>query len=99
DFVKSYDTTRPVTAGVNGLNGDNTAKDAFTDALDVVGYNYAPEKYIDDHKRKPNRVMFASESAAYNAFDYWMGVIDHPYVIGDFVWTSMDYIGEVSIGW
>jgi beta-galactosidase len=28
-----------------------------------------------------------------------MDVVDHPYVIGDFVWTAFDYIGEASIGW
>ena len=28
-----------------------------------------------------------------------MDVVDHPYVIGDFVWTAYDYIGEASIGW
>jgi len=28
-----------------------------------------------------------------------MNVIDHPWVIGDFVWTGFDYIGEASIGW
>jgi beta-galactosidase len=43
--------------------------------------------------------MFATESLPLEAFDYWMGVIDHPWVIGDFVWTSFDYIGEASLGW
>ena len=43
--------------------------------------------------------MFATESYPLTAFDYWMGVIDHPWVIGDFVWTGFDYIGEASIGW
>ena len=43
--------------------------------------------------------MFATESLPLEAFDYWMGVIDHPCVIGDFVWTSFDYIGEASLGW
>jgi len=28
-----------------------------------------------------------------------MDVRDHIYVIGDFVWTAFDYIGEASIGW
>jgi beta-galactosidase len=28
-----------------------------------------------------------------------MAAEDHPYVIGDFVWTAFDYIGEASIGW
>ncbi|HET9824407.1 MAG TPA: DUF4982 domain-containing protein, partial [Chitinophagaceae bacterium] len=26
-------------------------------------------------------------------------VVDNPFVIGDFVWTGFDYIGEASIGW
>ena len=26
-------------------------------------------------------------------------LLDHPWVIGDFVWTGFDYIGEASIGW
>jgi beta-galactosidase len=28
-----------------------------------------------------------------------MAVIDYPWVIGDFVWTGFDYLGEASIGW
>jgi beta-galactosidase len=28
-----------------------------------------------------------------------MGVSDNPWVIGDFTWTAIDYIGEASIGW
>jgi beta-galactosidase len=43
--------------------------------------------------------MFGSESYAMATFATWMPVIDHPYVIGDFVWTAFDYIGEASIGW
>lgn len=43
--------------------------------------------------------MFCSESFAMEAFGSWMEVVDHPYVLGDFVWTSWDYIGEASIGW
>ncbi len=33
------------------------------------------------------------------AFGSWVEVEDNPYVIGDFVWTAWDYIGEASIGW
>ncbi len=43
--------------------------------------------------------MVATESFALEQFDYWMDVLDHPWVIGDFVWTGFDYIGESSIGW
>lgn len=96
DYVRQLDTTRPVTAGVNGVEKN---KDPFFAALDVAGYNYAPQKYKEDHERLPQRVMYASESFALDAFEYWMGVVDNSWVIGDFVWTSFDYIGEASIGW
>ncbi len=96
DYVRKFDATRSVTAAVNGMSDK---KDAFIDNLDIAGYNYAPERYVSDHQRKPERVMVATESSPMLAFDYWMGVIDNPWVVGDFVWTSFDYIGEASIGW
>jgi beta-galactosidase len=95
-YVKQLDSTRPVTAGVNGIDKD---KDDYISALDVAGYNYAVDKYENDHQRLPNRIMFATESFPLDAFEYWMAVKDHSYVIGDFVWTAFDYIGEASIGW
>ncbi len=96
DFVRATDPTRPVTAAVNNVTQN---KDAFFSALDISGYNYAKDNYESDHLRKPERIMFATESYPLTAFDYWMSVIDHPWVIGDFVWTGFDYIGEASIGW
>jgi len=42
--------------------------------------------------------MYGSESTAKEAFEHWMDVLDLPYVIGDFVWTSLDYLGEAGIG-
>ena len=96
EYVHQLDSTRPVTCGVNGVEEN---KDPFFATLDVAGYNYAPQKYREDHKRLPQRIMYGSESFAIDAFDYWMEVEDNPSVIGDFVWTSFDYIGEASIGW
>ena len=96
DYVHSIDSTRPVTAAVNSIS---EKKDAFFSALDICGYNYGVDNYVSDHKRKPARIMVATESFALKAFDYWMGVLDNSWVIGDFVWTGFDYIGESSIGW
>ncbi len=96
DHVRLLDITRPVTAAVHQMKED---KDPFIVTLDIAGYNYAFEKYKTDHDRHPLRVMVATESSPFLAFDYWMGVVDNPWVIGDFVWTSFDYIGEASIGW
>ncbi len=103
DFVKSLDPGRPVTSAVNGLNPD---KDAFFATLDVAGYNYAfqgdpgAESIVEtDHRRVPERIIYNSESYPLTAFGAWMDVVDHPYVVGDFVWTGFDYLGEASIGW
>jgi beta-galactosidase len=43
--------------------------------------------------------MAGTESYPLEAFGSWMDVVDNPFVIGDFVWTAFDYIGEASIGW
>jgi beta-galactosidase len=43
--------------------------------------------------------MFGSESYSASAFDYWQPTETMPWVIGDFVWTAFDYLGEASIGW
>jgi beta-galactosidase len=100
EYVKSIDSTRPVTAGVQDLS---TKKDPFFSALDVQGYNYPfrvdDDLYLDDHKRLPSRIMYCSESYPIDAFKHWMAVEDYPWVIGDFVWTGIDNIGEASIGW
>ncbi|MES2774560.1 MAG: glycoside hydrolase family 2 TIM barrel-domain containing protein [Bacteroidota bacterium] len=96
DFIHQLDPTRPVTCGVNGVEEN---KDPLFKTMDVAGYNYALDKYESEHKRVPERVVFAAESFPSQSFDYWMAVEDHPYVIGDFVWTAFDYIGEASIGW
>ena len=103
DYIKILDSTRAITSAVNGLNED---KDPYFAQLDVAGYNYAAGGdhlvggiYAVDHKRMPERIMYGSESYPLEAFGSWMDVVDHPYVIGDFVWTAFDYIGEASIGW
>ena len=103
DFIRKMDSSRPVTAAVNDLKPD---KDPYFATLDIGGYNYATggdhgknDIFAADHLRVPGRVMVGTESYPLVAFQTWMDVIDHPYVIGDFVWTAFDYIGEASIGW
>ena len=72
--------------------------DAYAASLDVVGYNYAPQKYTTDHARLPSRVIVSTESFPLQSFEYWDGVWENEWVIGDFIWTAIDYIGESAIG-
>jgi beta-galactosidase len=66
--------------------------------LDISGYNYQWQNYLTDHKKYPARIMYGSESFPKEAYENWQLVKTQPYVIGDFVWTGMDYIGESGIG-
>jgi beta-galactosidase len=95
-FVRKMDPTHPVTSAVNYITPD---KDPYFTALDVSGYNYAINNYVSDHDRLPERIILGTESFPMQAFENWMAVIDYPWVIGDFVWTGYDYLGEASIGW
>ena len=100
--VLSHDNTRPVTQaicsdwGTVAANWNELSDPGFTH-LDVAGYNYLPQHFAGDHARHPDRIMYTSESYPKDAFEYWELVEKHPYVIGDFVWTAMDYLGEAGI--
>lgn len=103
EAVLSHDTTRPVTQAIcsdwgNVSRNWSTLSDIGFKHLDVAGYNYLPQHYEADHARNPKRVMYGSESYPKEFFDYWTLVEKHSYIIGDFVWTSMDYFGESGIG-
>ncbi len=100
-LVRTLDRSRPVTVGLNGLGegSDWTRLDPIFDALDLAGYNYElGARHAADHRRRPNRVTYASESYQREAFDNWQLVEAHPHVIGDFVWSAIDYLGEAGIG-
>jgi beta-galactosidase len=102
-FIRNTDPTRPVIAAVNNLN---PRKDPYFASLDIAGYNYGSggdhkdeDIFKTDHDRVPSRIIIQTESYPLEAFQSWMDVLDHPWLLGDFVWTAFDYIGEASIGW
>lgn len=70
----------------------------FVEAWDIVGYNYLQYQYEPSHEKHPERVICCTESKPRELGTYWAEVERLPYVIGDFEWTSMDYIGEAGIG-
>jgi beta-galactosidase len=96
--IKSLDPTRPVTAAINGARGGSEGLDPAFQFLDVGGYNYLEQAYDADHARHPQRIIVGTESFPGRAFESWAPVERHAHVIGDFVWTGMDHLGESSIG-
>ena len=96
--ILKWDKTRPVTEALCAWDRDWEIYDPHADVLDVVGYNYMIFKHATDHQRNPQRVMWQTESYPRDAFKNWAVVNDHPYVVGDVVWTGLDYLGESGIG-
>ncbi len=70
----------------------------FAAHLEVVGYNYLLDRYDPDGANFPERVMCGTETFPHWAYRFWDATARLPYVIGDFVWTSIDYLGESGIG-
>ena len=96
------DPTRPVTAAICSAWDHPGQKwqdmqPAFA-YLDVGGYNYQFSEYENDHAKYPERVMMGTESFPNQAFQNWQAVEKNSYVLGDFVWTAIDYLGESGIG-
>lgn len=103
--IRKEDATRPTTMGVNDFwdryaqkfTWEKDSPRAFAE-IDVCGYNYESGRYESDHKLFPQRIMYASESYPNAIAGNWNLVKKHSYIIGDFVWTAVDYIGEAGLG-
>ena len=88
--VKKYDKSRATTAGLAGVAMSNETE--YPGALDIAGYNYTESRYVSDHQKYPNRVIYGSENR--HDFDAWKAVINNEYIFGQFLWTGIDYLGE-----
>lgn len=88
----------------SGMNKSANSKKAdritspVLDSLDIAGYNYASGRYPLEGKAHPNRVIFGSETFPQDIAKNWEMVQKFPYLIGDFMWTAWDYLGEAGGG-
>ena len=96
--VHKMDPTRPVTSAMTTWDKEWQIFDPMFAAHDIAGYNYQLFRAPSDHERAPSRVIVQTESYPREAFQNWDMVQTHDYIIGDFVWTALDYLGESGIG-
>jgi len=104
ETIEKLDTSRPITEGVcagwhtpGWVDWQTSSAPAF-EHLDVGGYNYEEANWEEDHSKHPERIMMSTESFPLDFHKTWQLIEKHPYCIGDFVWTALDYIGESAIG-
>ncbi len=91
------DPTRPATSACD--QSHVSSRNGFMDTLDIAGYNYidrlyGTNTYVPERARFPHRLCLGTETGS--ALHYWLGVRDHDYVIGEFIWTGIDYLGEAG---
>jgi len=96
--VYKNDPSRPVTSAMTTWDEDWEIFDPLFAAHDIGGYNYQLHRAASDHARVPSRIMVQLESYPQDAFSNWKMVKENHYIIGDFVWTALDYLGESGIG-
>ncbi|MBN1246424.1 MAG: DUF4982 domain-containing protein [Anaerolineae bacterium] len=88
----------PVMSRISSSRAADRIASPCLDALDIAGYNYGAGRYARDRKQHPDRVVCGSETFHHNLAKNWDLVKKYPHVIGDFMWTGWDYLGEASIG-
>ena len=96
--VRKLDPTRAVTSAMTSWGEGWEIFDPLMAEHDVCGYNYMLHLAESDHERVPSRVVFSTESYPRDAFYYWNLIQKNNFILGDFVWTAMDYLGESGIG-
>ena len=78
--------------------------------VDLLGVNYQEPWYEDYIKADPNAVILGTENygyyrkrkssqSFYDDRNPWFDVESHPQVIGQFLWTGIDYLGEAARSW
>ena len=89
---------RPITTALAAWDEDWDIYDPLAAEHDIVGYSDMMVKAEGDPERVPDRVMMQTESFPRDAWQNYERAMAHSYIIGDFVWTGLDYVGESGIG-
>ena len=89
------DPTRPATSACdqsyvssrNGFMDSSTSPAIITSTASTAPIPTLPNTRV-------SRTASASAPKPLAGIHYWLGVRDHDYVIGEFIWTGIDYLGE-----
>ena len=110
EFTKREDPTRPVTAALVNSNAPTRAERirrilSSAKLIDVLSVNYQEPMYAHYCAADPNLIICGSETFKYwrggemNVHSFgqpnpWYDVVAHDYVVGQFLWPGIDYLGE-----
>lgn len=96
--VHELDPTRKVTEAICVTQQWDKRSPLMYKDMDVAGYNYQLDKYDSDIKKYPERIFVGTETYPREALENWEKAKENINVLGGFVWTAFEYIGEVGCG-
>ncbi len=76
---------------------DLKTRDVFSN-MDIAGYNYGIFRYLHDLKKYPGRLILGTETFCKDAYSFWEKAKKNKRILGDFVWSGIDYLGETGEG-
>ena len=76
---------------------DKVTRDSY-EKVDIAGYNYGNNMFEAHLEKHPDRIIVGTETYPHEIAKNWSIVEKYPNVIGDFMWTSWDYLGEAGMG-
>lgn len=94
--ARSLDASRPIMQGAGqGIFGSfNTPTTASYADFGDIHYQLS---FTAARQAVPGKAWMQSESFASSAYDHWKLVTDNAFVMGDFVWSAWDYMGETGM--
>lgn len=94
-WVKDLDQSRPVTA--NCILPSASYESGYAQALDVIGFSYRQVMYDYGRQHYPSLPIIGNEVLP--QWHEWKAASARPHVAGVFLWTGIDYLGEVHQQW
>ena len=93
--AKAIESSRPYTHAVlNGFSADWPGYVKLAQYEDIVGVNYNDGGYGTGISDGPNVVWMGTEQFPYSTS--WSDCMNRPQVLGQHIWTGMDYLGETG---
>lgn len=76
---------------------DEQATNRLYAILDMAGYNYYTDKFEKLHELHPERLLVGTETRGNLIVNNWKLTKENNYIVGDFIWTLQDHLGEVNV--
>lgn len=71
---------------------------AISPYLDIIGLNYGSGRYAIDLKKYPYLFLLGTETMVMDLPYNWKYTKNYNHLLGDFVWSAWDYLGESGVG-